>query len=183
MEPALLTDRQVITWQLGRAPRGLRGIAARCPHGYPQVIVVRPLIAGAPFPTTYWLTCPFLVRAIDRLEAAGTIKELEARVRADHALAARFAHAHRAYIAARLALLTPHEHDYLERTGMLASLTTRGIGGTADFTRVKCLHMHVAHALVADNPVGTLVLDRLPDRACPSNHVVCATVDHAGSRP
>ncbi len=183
MEPATLTDRRIIAWQLGRTPRGILGIAARCPYGYPQVIVVHPLIAGAPFPTTYWLTCPFLVRAIDRLEAAGTIKELEARIRADHALAARFAHAHRMYIAARLALLTPQERDYLEQTGMLASLTTRGIGGTADFTRIKCLHMHVAHALVADNPVGALALDRIPEHTCPSNHVICAAVDHAGSRP
>lgn len=183
MEPATLTDKKIIAWQLGRRPRGLTGIAARCPHGYPQVVVVYPLVDGKPFPTTYWLTCPFLQKEIDHLEAQGMIKVLEARIRTEPELAQRFGRAHRDYIAARLRLLSQKDRIQLEQTGMLAVLTSRGIGGTADFTRVKCLHMHVAHALVASNPIGELVLNALPQQACPKEHVICAAVDPSVRSP
>ncbi|RLE38635.1 hypothetical protein DRJ23_04530, partial [Candidatus Acetothermia bacterium] len=81
--------------------------------------------------------------------------------------------AHRDYINTRLRLLSPQARTELDRTGLLAPLETRGIGGTADFSRIKCLHMHVAHALAAANPVGALVLAGIPDRACPPDRIIC----------
>ena len=54
--------------------------------------------SGAPFPTTYWLTCPDAVKAVARLEAAGCDRPVQRAGafglrRSPHALAA----AHRAY--------------------------------------------------------------------------------------
>jgi len=173
MEPATLADRRIIALQLGRPPRGLLGIVTRCPYGYPQVIMVYPLVDGKPFPTTFWLTCPFLGKEIDRLEAQGMIRRLEAQLQKDAELAARLLAAHRSYINERLALLSEEDRGYLEERGMLKSLLARGIGGTADFTRVKCLHLHVAHALARENPIGELVLKRIHNRACPPDAVIC----------
>jgi len=179
MEPATLDDLRIIERQLGRPPRGVRGIAVRCEYGYPQVVVVHPIVEGKPFPTTYWLTCPYLARKIDRIEARGMIREIEARLRADPDFAARVEAAHRDYINTRLQLLSPQARTELDRTGLLAPLETRGIGGTADFSRIKCLHMHVAHALAAANPVGALVLAGIPDRACPPDGIICHELEES----
>ena len=173
MEPVLLKDKMIIEKQLGRIPRGLLGIECRCRYGYPQVVTVYPLIEGKPFPTIFWLTCPFLANEIDHLEAEGWIKRMEAEVRKDKGLALRLHEAHKAYITERERLLSPKDRVFLEETGMSAALLKKGIGGTADFSRVKCLHLHVAHALARENPIGELVLRALPEHACPSNEVVC----------
>jgi hypothetical protein len=181
MEPLSLVDRSIVEWQLGRPPRGLVGIARRCVHGYPQVVTVYPLIDGKPFPTLYWLTCPFISREIDRMEAAGMIGQMEDRLHADQQLAERLISAHHEYIAERRQLLSDEDCLLLKEHEMLPSLMERGIGGIADFTRIKCLHLHVAHALVASNPVGEIVLDSLPNLACPAKNVICDAAEHINS--
>lgn len=53
-------------------------VAARCSFGYPQVLVCRPhKKGGTPFPTLFWLTCPFLDRKCGELESLKKIGELE----------------------------------------------------------------------------------------------------------
>jgi hypothetical protein len=174
MEPLSLKDEKVIAEQLGRVPRGLLGIEQRCTYGYPQVVRVYPLVEGKPFPTLFWLTCPFLAKQIDHLEAEGSIKYLQALLETDSSLAAAFREAHRTYITERNRLLSPEDRATLEETGMLKDLLEKGIGGTADFVRVKCLHLHVAHALARDNPIGHRVLEVLSERACPPKQVICS---------
>ena len=70
-------DRSLIALQLGREARGLLGIGLRCKYGHPQVIVNRPVsieIADINvFPTLFWLTCPYLRKAVARLESEGWI--------------------------------------------------------------------------------------------------------------
>lgn len=173
MEQLSLNDERVIAKQIGRTPRGLLGVERRCPYGHPQVARVYPLVEGKPFPTLFWLTCPFLTKQIDRLEAEGWIKQLEELLQED-ALAADFRKAHRAYSTERERLLLPEDRASLEEAGMLKDLLEKGIGGTADFMRVKCLHLHVAHALVRDNPIGDRVLDALSEHACPPKQVICS---------
>ncbi len=174
MEPLSLKDEKVIANQLGRVPRGLHGIEQRCPYGYPQVVRVYPLVAGKPFPTLFWLTCPFLAKQIDRLEAEGWIKKMDGQIERDETLATSLREAHRAYITERDRLLSPEDRAMLEETGMLKDLLEKGIGGTADFEKVKCLHLHVAHALARDNPIGHRVLKALSERACPPEQVICS---------
>jgi len=173
MEQLSLNDERVIAKQLGRTPRGLLGVEHRCPYGYPQVVRVYPLVGGKPFPTLFWLTCPFLTKQIDRLEAEGWIKQTEQLLEED-TLAADFQKAHLSYITERDRLLSPEDRASLEEAGMLKDLLEKGIGGTADFARVKCLHLHVAHALVRDNPIGDRVLDALAEHSCPPEKVICS---------
>ena len=174
MEPLSLSDERVIAGQIGRKPRGLLGIERRCPYGYPQVTRVYPLVEGKPFPTLFWLTCPFLSKQIDRLEAEGWIKTIDTQIERDAMLAASLREAHRTYIDERNRQLSAEDRASLKEKGMWEDLRGKGIGGTADFERVKCLHLHVAHALARDNPIGEHILKALAEDACPPEKVICS---------
>ena len=87
-----MDDRDVVERQIGRRPRAFRAVAARCPFGAPAVTEQSPYDgAGAPFPTTYYLTCRHLVAAVSRLEAAGGVERWSAAVAASPELAADLA--------------------------------------------------------------------------------------------
>jgi hypothetical protein len=176
MESIPLSDRDVIAAQIGRPPRGLAGIPVRCSYGYPQAIRVRPLVDGKPFPTLFWLSCPYLVQEIDHLEADGWIGRLERRTAEDEELRAGMARAHERYIENRFALLSDGERRSMESRGQASGLLEKGIGGIADRRRLKCLHLHVAHALADENPVGAIVLGMLPAPECRPEQVICSTL-------
>ena len=164
-------DLRVIRWQLGRPPRGVVAVARDCPHGYPQVTVNRPLLRRGSsfevFPTLFWLTCPYLVREVGRLEARGLVGTFEARISRDPALRAAYLRAHEAYRRERLALLSPEERAFLEGVGAHDAVET-GIAGLRNFCRVKCLHAQLAHHLARGaNPIGEEVARMLPALHCP----------------
>ena len=144
-------DEAVIAAQLGRAPRGLLGVAHRCPCGLPDVAETAPRLPdGSPFPTLYYLTCPRAAAAVSQLEAAGLMREMTARL-ADHGLRRRYEAAHRDYLIRR---------DQAARTAGVEPLPpgTQSAGGMPG--RVKCLHALVAHELAAGgvNPFGAEAL-------------------------
>ncbi len=138
----------VVARQLGRVPRGVIAIAHHCPCGLPDVVETSPRLPdGAPFPTLYYLTCPRACAAMSRLEAAGLMREMTARLAADSVLRERYLAAH---------------HDYLARRAQAAACAgvaplragTQSAGGMPG--RVKCLHALAAHELAAPgaNPLG-----------------------------
>ncbi len=137
-------DLAAVAAQLGRAPRGTRAVAHRCPCGNPDVVQTEPRLPdGTPFPTTFYLTCPKATAACSRLESAGLMREMQDRLAADEDLAKRYRAAHEDYLARREALDTVPE---------IAGVSA---GGMPD--RVKCLHVHLGHALAAGpgvNPFG-----------------------------
>jgi uncharacterized protein len=147
-EPATDADRAVVAAQLGRSPRGTRAIAHRCPCGLPDVVEVTPRLPdGTPFPTLFYLTCPRATAACSRLESAGVMKEMGARLATDPELAAAYLAAHSDYLARRNAIMDVPEIDGTSAGGMPA--------------RVKCLHVQLGHALGAGagvNPLGDEVL-------------------------
>src|SRR5688572_15210590 len=84
-----MDDRAIVAGQLGRTPRAFGRVAVRCPHGLPAVTEQVPYGPdGKPFPTTYYLTCPYLVAAVARLEAEGGVERWSAAATEDDALAA-----------------------------------------------------------------------------------------------
>ncbi|KAA2255659.1 DUF501 domain-containing protein [Solihabitans fulvus] len=147
--PITEEDRAAIQAQLGRSPRGLRAVAARCPSGHPAVVRTSPRLEdGTPFPTLYYLTCSRLCSLVSTLEGSGLMREMTDRLAEDEELAAAYLLAHQAYLA---------ERDAIEPLG-----TEVSAGGMP--TRVKCLHVHVAHSLAAGkgvNPFGDEALERL----------------------
>jgi uncharacterized protein len=141
-------DVAAVALQLGRRPRGLLGVAHRCPCGLPDVVETAPRLPdGTPFPTLYYLTCPRAVAAISRLEAAGLMRQMTERVATDQSLRKACLAAHRDYLARR---------DVAAGKAGVAPLpaAAQSAGGMPD--RVKCLHALVAHELAVPgaNPLG-----------------------------
>ena len=94
------SDLETVGRQLGRPARGVHAVAHRCPCGLPDVVATEPRLRdGTPFPTTFYLTCPRAASRIGSLEGAGLMKDMEARLGADPALAAAYAAAHERYLA------------------------------------------------------------------------------------
>jgi hypothetical protein len=145
-------DLEAVARQLGRTPRGVVGVAHRCPCGQPDVVETAPrLDDGTPFPTTYYLTCPRATGAVSTLESQGLMREMTERLANDPELAAGYRRAHEDYLARRA------------RLGDVPEIAGTSAGGMP--TRVKCLHVLVGHALAAGpgvNPLGDEALEALP---------------------
>ena len=98
-------DLAVLEAQLGREPRGVVDVAARCVCGNPTVVKTLPRLPdGTPFPTLYYLTHPTAVAAVSTLEATGTMRAMQERLGQDDALAAAYRAAHERYLTERYAI-------------------------------------------------------------------------------
>ncbi len=147
-------DLAALEAQLGRKPRGVVGVAARCKCGNPLVVITEPRLAdGSPFPTTFYLTSPELVRACSTLEAEQLMEMYNEQLRDDATL--------------RDAYVIAHE-DYLQRRANLGSVPEiEGISAGGMPARVKCLHALIGHALAAGsgvNPIGDAALEEIAAR-------------------
>jgi len=138
-------DRDAVARQIGREPRAFRRVAVRCPFGRPAVAEQDPFDrSGAPFPTSFWLTCPWLVAAVSRLEAGGGVERWSREAATDPVLVESLDRAN------------------AEQRRLRPELSL-GIGGArAGAGSLKCLHAHVAFALarpgyeLGDRIVGEL---------------------------
>jgi uncharacterized protein len=130
VEPS--TDFDAVLRQLDRTPRPFR-VAGRCPFGLPSVIENE---RTRDMPTSFWVTCPSLDKAIARVESAGGVRAAQEEVGEE---TVEEIHAH-----------------HLARYG------TR-VGGVREGGHVKCLHaftaLHLSGAI--PNPVAGWILDRL----------------------
>jgi hypothetical protein len=149
-----MDDRAIVERQLGRRPRAFRRVAVRCPFGAPAVTEQAPYDdAGRPFPTQFYATCPHLVAAISRLEAAGGVERWSRAAREDPELARSLEHA-----------------QALQR--QLRPELDAGIGGSTRGGTLKCLHAHAAFALARPGyELGDRILAEVPalwpvDRCC-----------------
>jgi len=138
-------DRAVVERQLGRPPRAFRRVAVRCPYGRPAVSEQAPFDQrGEPFPTTFWLTCPQLVAAVSRVEAAGGVDRWTKAAASDPELKRSLEAADR------------------EQRRLRPELPL-GIGGASRTGSLKCLHAHAAFALACSGyELGDRILAELP---------------------
>ena len=163
-------DRELVARQIGRTPRAFRRVAARCPFGAPAVTEQEPYdTTGAPFPTTYYLTCRHLVAAVSRLEAAGGVERWSDAVAADDALSESLTRATDEQRRIRRELA---DGDVGADDGRSLEL---GIGGSGNPGQLKCLHAHVAFALARPGyELGARVVAELeplwPAQCCLSGH-------------
>jgi len=124
---------------------------------------------GEPFPTTYYVTCRYLVAALARLEAAGGVERWSEAARADPELAASLERAHDEQRRIRRELAD----DGVGRPDAGASLEL-GVGGAgagASRGTLKCLHAHAAFALARPGyELGERILAEVeplwPDSCC-----------------
>lgn len=149
--PATAEDLATMREQLGRDMRGVVSVARRCGCGRPAVVRTAPRLEdGTPFPTSLYLTLPWLTLEISRIEATGEMAELTDRLARDEELAAAYARAHERYIARR------------DEIGHCEEIATVSAGGMP--TRVKCLHALAGQSLAEGagvNPVADEVLVRI----------------------
>jgi len=144
---------------LGREPRGLEAVALAAADGNPMVIRVASLVDDKPFPTLFWLVDPALNYRIDQVEAGGLIKQFQQRIDADPALQEQMRADHQAHIALRASYISEALQHRMEALGFGDVLHDRGIGGIADFQRIRCLHTWYAAHLVVPNTIGGLLDD------------------------
>jgi len=142
---------------LGRQPRGLEDIPVSHADGTPMVIRVASLVDDKPFPTLFWLIDPELGYRIDQVEAAGLIKQLQQKIDASPELQQAMRADHRAHILLRESFIEDDLRQRLQALGFGEVLAGKGIGGIADFTRIRCLHTWYAAHLVVPNTVGALL--------------------------
>ena len=162
-----MDDPGLVARQLGRAPRAFRRVVARCPFGLPAVTEQEPYDPrGEPFPTTYYITCPHLVSAIARLEAAGGVERWSAAVATDESFGESLARATDEQRRVRRDLAGG------ELGADRGASLDLGIGGSRSPEHLKCLHAHAAFALarpgyVLGESVLAEVVDPWPaDRCC-----------------
>lgn len=146
-------DRATVARQLGREPRAFRRVAVRCPFGRPAVTEQDAYARdGEPFPTMFWLTCPFLVAAVSRIEAEGGVERWTRAATEDSALAESLRAAD-------------------EEQRRLRPEIDAGVGGRTRTGSLKCLHAHAAFALARPGyDLGERILAEVqplwPSRCC-----------------
>jgi uncharacterized protein len=140
-----VNDRDAVSRQLGRPPRPFR-VASRCPFGLPSVIENE---RTRNMPTSFWVTCPSLDRAIARIESAGGVRAAQQEVGEE--------------------TVEEIHGEHLARYG------TR-VAGVREGGHVKCLHAFTALQLsgAIPNPVAEWTLRRL-DNSYP--HDACCTAE------
>ncbi|MEO6998489.1 MAG: DUF501 domain-containing protein [Terracoccus sp.] len=173
LAPVSRPDLDAVERQLGRPARGVAAVAHRCPCGQPDVLRTEPRLPdGSPFPTTYYATCPRLTGAISTLETDGVMRSMTARLADDASLAAGYRRAHEHYLAKRSEL------------GEVAEIAGVSAGGMP--TRVKCLHVLVAHSLAAGpgvNPLGDEALEMLGEWWTPTSCAQLLSDTQTGAQP
>jgi uncharacterized protein len=150
LEAATDRDLAVIRRQLGRPPRGQMFVARRCSLGNPSVLLTLPHPGeGGPVPPPLWLSCPYLVREVSRMESEGTIRrysEALDRKGFDDREKKLFIEEEKRFGRLQAILSVGCSETQAGR------LARRGIAGGRPGA-VKCLHAHTAYRLASGQGV------------------------------
>lgn len=122
-------------------------VATRCSKGFPQVVVSSPISPnGTPFPTIFWLTCPYLDRRCGALESEQQITVLESVFAT---MPDEIKKMHREYAALRVVLAGGKDSKIIAAMsdGMRRTIEESGVGGINWHDAphaAKCLHLQTA---------------------------------------
>ena len=123
-----------------------------CRFGYVQVIFCRPFSKkGKPFPTTFWLTCPYLIKLAGKIESDGGVKELENYIKIN-GLNKKWREYNFLHQVLKLKLINKNLTKFMRKYHgkIFKSLIRSGIGGMKydnENIFVKCLHLQTASFL------------------------------------
>lgn len=149
-------------------PSIVTGVSRRCSWGFPQVFVCNPLRKMKPFPTLFWLSCPFLVKRCAEEESKGRIPEIEKIL--DARRGQWKIYNQRASLL-RLMMIPWERRQFLHRycKGLFRSIRATMIGGISPRERptAKCLHLQVGTWLsLPGHPAEKWLSEIFPDREC-----------------
>ena len=151
---------RLVAFQLGRMPQIGFNLAVACSYGWPAVIRNEPYtLTGRPNPNLYYLTCPYLRRALAVMEERGWIVRLQKLAETEPVFARHLVHAQREHAATwqRLAGRPWPSAD---------AKAPRIAAASSDFA-IKCLHAHVAWSLTHGGyPPGAVLLGAIGTGWC-----------------
>ena len=136
------------------------GIARKCKFNRVQVITCSPVAKKLkPFPTSFWLTCPYLIKLAGKIESNGGVIELENFLRANNLFHDWYKY-NLMHKLIRVNLLDKNLREFLRKykSSIYKSLMRGGIGGIKDFSHsinVKCLHLQTASFLALNYHPGS----------------------------
>jgi len=147
----------------------IEGTCSACKWGYPRVVVCSPLLRGRPFPTLFWLSCPWLVLQAGRLESQGGVRELEDVLGSRRAAWVSFNT--RASLL-RLFMISSCHRKFMNRFSRKKYYVLRRteVGGISPSDRitVKCIHLQLAAFLaMRAHPGSDWLLEKFPALSCP----------------
>ena len=154
-------DINYIEETLGRVPRGILAVSSRSPDGLPVALKMKCVVDKAPFPTHFWLCHALLIEKINVLESHRLVKPMEEMIEKDQTLANEFLADQRRYQQIRNACLTEDDIAHLSSIKILDQFKDkRGIGGIENFSKIRCLHMQMAHLVSDANVIGQWLQDK-----------------------
>jgi hypothetical protein len=173
-------DLMVVTGQLHRSARDITGVAVRCPFGYPAVVETAPTLGDAPNPTLLYLTCPTMVTAVSRAEAAGGVREFRAWAAVDEEARQTLE---------EITLWYKRRRAFLTGGQSLQTRPDAGIGGPEGPEKASCLHAYAAAFLaVMSGWLPDRLTDESVEQGCPggsnaAEHPGVTTNPHAVRGP
>jgi len=154
-------DINYIEETLGRVPRGILAVSSRSPDGLPVALKMKCVVDKAPFPTHFWLCHALLIEKINFLESQRLVKPMEEMIEKDQTLANAFLTDQKRYQQIRNACLTENDIAHLSSIKILDQFKDkRGIGGIENFSKIRCLHMQMAHLVSDANVIGQWLQDK-----------------------
>jgi hypothetical protein len=152
----------------GRVSAGIITGVFRCRWGFPKVVLCAAEKRARPFPTSFWLLCPYLLRAASALESRNGVEAMQIVL---EGRAEEWRRYHMLHAALRLAFMGRVRKKYLRRYARRSyeSLRRGGVGGIAPRpgVTVKCLHLQIASYIgVGFHPASDLLERSIPAWEC-----------------
>ena len=121
----------------------------KCRFNHAQVIICKPLAKKfRPFPTSFWLVCPYLIKLAGKIESDGGVKELE-KFLIENKLKKQWREYNFLHQKIRLKLINKNLAKFLRlfHGKIFKNLIRGGVGGIhydSENVNVKCLHLQTA---------------------------------------
>lgn len=159
---------RIVAAQLNRMPSIAYEVARLCSYGWPVLIRNSSFDEKGNFnPNLYYLSCPYLVKAISTLEDRGLIQELQQLMAKDRRLAADVSGAQSRHADEWLRQASIEKAT--DRDEVLAAIAREAprIADSRDDSLLKCLHSHYAYYLAHDGySLGYAIENRIGGRWC-----------------
>jgi hypothetical protein len=150
----------------------IEGAIGRCRWGFPRVLLCGSLRKMQPFPTSFWLVCPYLLKVIGRIESEGGVPGMERTSAVSVSLWREF---HLIHALLRLSMLCQSQREYLRsrRRSIYRAICGRGAGGS-DYSgnpvAIKCLHLQAAsYIALRSHPMSDWLSGMIAGWECTGN--------------